>query len=296
MIQIIPPRVQDIGFTVKRLLPSRVQQRVGPFIFVDHMGPAAFERDTTSGDVRQHPHIGLSTVTYLFTGAMMHKDSLGVTQRIEPGAINLMTAGKGIVHSERVPDDIRNSGTAVEGMQTWLASPTDQEQIDPSFHHYGAERLPMATVKGGAVRVLVGAAEGLHSPVKTLSPTLFLDITLDAGSTYTLSYPGYELGAYVVSGEIVCTSEESVETTIPSFHLGIGVNDMTIVAKEACRIIILGGEPLAGDRFVLWNFVSSTKEGVREAAERWRSGGFTLVPGEKEFIPFPDALLPPQSS
>lgn len=296
MIQIIPPRTQEIGFTVKRLLPSRVQQRVGPFIFVDHMGPATFERDTTAGDVRQHPHIGLSTVTYLFTGAMMHRDSLGVTQRIEPGAINLMTAGKGIVHSERVPDDVRDAGVVVEGMQTWLASPTDKENIDPSFNHYGAERLPLASVRGGNVRVLVGEAEGLHSPVKTLSPTLFLDVHLDAGSSYTLSYPSYELGVYVVSGEIVCTSEDSVETTIPRFHLAIAEAGMTICAKEDCRLMILGGEPLAGDRYVLWNFVASTKEGVRDAAERWRSGGFALVPGEKEFIPFPDALLPPQSN
>src|SRR5690606_18293783 len=158
MTLLIPPRTQEIGFTVKRLLPSRLQQRVGPFIFVDHMGPAHFEAGTTAGDVRQHPHIGLATVTYLFSGAMMHRDSLGVVQRIEPGAINLMTAGKGIVHSERLPEDVREQRKAVEGMQIWLALPTEAEDCEPSFSHYAAEEIPAADLPGLNARVLIGKA------------------------------------------------------------------------------------------------------------------------------------------
>src|SRR5690606_6096159 len=194
MTLIIPPRTQDIGFTVKRLLPSRLQQRVGPFIFFDHMGPAYFEVGTTADDVRQHPHIGLATVTYLFSGAMMHRDSLGVVQRIEPGAINLMTAGRGVSHSERIPEDIRQQQMPVEGIQTWLALPTEDETCEPAFAHYAAADLPHWVGDGVLAKVLIGEAWGVRSPVHTASATLYVDIQLAPGAQLSLPASTQERG------------------------------------------------------------------------------------------------------
>lgn len=207
MTILIPPRVQDIGFSVKRLLPSRLQQRVGPFIFVDHMGPAHFSAGTKEGDVRQHPHIGLATVTYLFSGAMMHRDSLGEVQRIEPGAINLMTAGNGIVHSERLPEDVRVNNTPVEGIQTWLALPAEVEDCDPSFAHYGADTIPSVNLPTMSVQVLIGKAFGIESPVKTASITTYLDVSLAAGAVYSPDFPQQELAIYVVWGNVSVNDE-----------------------------------------------------------------------------------------
>ncbi|PUA27122.1 MAG: hypothetical protein B0W54_20045 [Cellvibrio sp. 79] len=282
MTLLIPPRTQDIGFTVKRLLPSRLKQRVGPFIFVDHMGPAHFEAGTTAGDVRQHPHIGLATVTYLFSGAMMHRDSLGIVQRIEPGAINLMTAGSGIVHSERLPDDVRENKTAVEGIQTWLALPAEVEDCDPSFAHYASERIPAINLAGIKGRVLIGEAFGISSPVKTASKTIYLDLELAAGAEYIPDFPQQELAIYVVQGEVSVSGE-----SIPEFHVGVLDQSAVIKAEAGARIILFGGEPLAGDRFILWNFVASSREKVRAAGERWTNAGFTMVPGETDWIPLP---------
>lgn len=284
MTLLIPPRTQDIGFTVKRLLPSRLKQRVGPFIFVDHMGPAHFTAGTTEGDVRQHPHIGLATVTYLFTGAMMHRDSLGTVQRIESGAINLMTAGSGIVHSERLPEDIRESNTPVEGIQTWLALPTESEDCAPSFSHYPAEHIPTAYSQGIKARVLIGSAFGLVSPVKTASRTTYLDLEFTADIEYQPDFSLQELAVYVVQGEVSINGD-----TVPEFHLAILDSQVTIKVKAGARILLLGGEPLTGERFILWNFVASSREKVREAGERWSNGGFTLVPGETDWIPMPKA-------
>ncbi|HWV15785.1 MAG TPA: pirin family protein [Cellvibrio sp.] len=284
MALLIPPRIQDIGFTVKRLLPSRVQQRVGPFIFVDHMGPAYFTAGTTAGDVRQHPHIGLATVTYLFSGAMMHRDSLGSVQRIEPGAINLMTAGGGIVHSERLPEDIRASNTPVEGIQTWLALPIEHEDCAPSFAHYPAERIPAASAHGIQARVLIGSAFGVTSPVKTASSTTYLDLLFTSNSEYQPDFPQQELAVYVIEGEVSISGD-----ILPQFYLGVLDTAATIKAEAGARIILIGGEPLPGERFILWNFVASSREKVREAGERWSNGGFTLVPGETDWIPLPKA-------
>ncbi len=282
MTLLIAPRVQDIGFTVKRLLPSRLQQRVGPFIFVDHMGPAHFEAGTTAGDVRQHPHIGLATVTYLFSGAMMHKDSLGYTQRIEPGAINLMTAGNGIVHSERLPEDVREQNETVEGIQTWLALPTDMEDCEPSFAHYSADEIPSIHLPTLSAHVLIGKAFGVESPVKTASVTTYIDLSLGADAQYMPDFPQQELAIYVAFGNVTVNGE-----LVPEFHLAVlGVNDV-IATVSGARIMLLGGEPLAGDRFILWNFVASSREKVRAAGDRWANGGFAMVPGEIDWIPLP---------
>lgn len=282
MTLIIPPRIQDIGFTVKRLLPSRLQQRVGPFIFFDHMGPAHFAANTTSGDVRQHPHIGLATVTYLFSGAMMHRDSLGVVQRIEPGAINLMTAGNGIVHSERMPEDVRTQNITVEGIQIWLALPIEMEDCEPSFAHYPAAEIPSVAIEKIHARVLIGQALGVKSPVKTASVTTYLDLQLFAGASYSPDFPNQELAIYVVQGNVKVNDE-----MLPEFYVAVLDAGATIVADQDARIMLFGGESLAGERFILWNFVASSREKLSEAGERWSQGGFTRVPSETEFIPLP---------
>lgn len=282
MTLLISPRVQDIGFTVKRLLPSRLQQRVGPFIFVDHMGPAHFKAGTTEGDVRQHPHIGLATVTYLFTGAMVHKDSLGITQRIEPGAINLMTAGKGIVHSERLPEDIRDNNDVVEGIQTWLALPTDAEDCEPSFAHYAEDEIPSVHLPTLSAQVLIGKAFAVESPVKTASVTTYIDLSLGADAEYTPDFPNQELAIYVAFGNVTVNGEP-----VPEFHLAVLAANDVIATVSGARILLLGGEPLTGERFILWNFVASSREKVRAAGERWANGGFTMVPGEVDWIPLP---------
>jgi len=284
MTLLIPPRVQDIGFTVKRLLPSRLQQRVGPFIFVDHMGPAHFEAGTTAGDVRQHPHIGLATVTYLFSGAMMHKDSLGFHQRIEPGAINLMTAGNGIVHSERLPEDVREQHETVEGIQIWLALPTDIEDCEPSFAHYSADTIPSINLPTMNAQVLIGKAFGVESPVKTASVTTYVDLALGVGAQYLPDFPEQELAIYVAQGSVTVNDEP-----VPEFHMAVLDANAVIATVSGARVFLLGGEPLAGERFILWNFVASSREKLRVAAERWDNGGFTMVSGESDFIPLPKA-------
>jgi redox-sensitive bicupin YhaK (pirin superfamily) len=279
---IIPPRVQDIGFTVKRLLPSRLKQRVGPFIFVDHMGPAHFELGTTADDVRQHPHIGLATVTYLFSGAMMHRDSLGIVQRIEPGAINLMTAGKGIVHSERLPEDIRAGSIPVEGIQIWLALPTDVEDCEPSFVHYPADAIPSVNLPTMSAQILIGSAFGVESPVKTASKTTYLDLALGADTRYVPDFPQQELAIYVAWGNVRVNGEE-----VQEFHMALLDENAVIETDHDARVLLLGGEPLAGERFILWNFVASSREKLRAAGERWENKEFAMVPGESDFIPLP---------
>lgn len=283
MTQQISPRIQDIGFPVRRLLPSRALQRVGPFIFVDHMGPALFEPGTTAGDVRQHPHIGLATVTYLFSGAILHRDSLGCVQRIEPGAINLMTAGRGIVHSERMPADVREGGIAVHGMQTWLALPSAKEVMAPAFDHYPASVIPALSIPGGDVRVLIGSALGVASPVRAHSPTTFVDLALTAEAQFTLHCAGQELAVYLAEGSAVVNGED-----VPAWHLQTAGDTVQVLAgAQGCRAIVLGGEPLTGTRYIHWNFVSSSLESLKQAGEDWKAQRFTLVPGESDWIPLP---------
>lgn len=286
MTLLITPRIQNIGFEVKRLLPSHLKQRVGPFIFVDHMGPAYFEAGTTAGDVRQHPHIGLATVTYLFSGAMMHRDSLGIVQRIKPGAINLMTAGKGIVHSERLPEDIRVQNAAVEGIQIWLALPTELEDCEPSFVHYAAEEIPVVHMPNITAHILIGTGFGIESPVKTASVTTYIDLHFSPGALYVPEFPAQEIAVYIAKGKVKVNGE-----VIPEFHVAVLDVGSVITADENARVLLFGGEPLAGERFILWNFVASSREKVRAAGERWTHGGFGLVPGETEWIPLPPAYI-----
>lgn len=278
----IPPRTQNIGFPVRRLLPSQVKKMVGPFIFVDHMGPALFEKHSTQGDVRQHPHIGLATVTYLFSGAMMHRDSLGFVQRIIPGDINLMIAGSGIVHSERVPEDIRTESVAVEGMQVWLALPTEVEETAPDFLHYSSADIPHYQTPDMNARILIGAAWGKTSPVKTASLTTYLDIQLAAGFSYRPEFPGQEIAIYSLDNQLLVNGE-----AVPENHLLVLEDQAEITAITASRFILLGGAPLADERFILWNFVASSREKLQQAAARWEQNQFQLVPGEIDRIPLP---------
>jgi len=282
MTLIIPPKIQNIGFTVKRLFPSQLQQRVGPFIFFDHMGPAHFEAETTAGDVRQHPHIGLATVTYLFSGAMMHRDSLGVVQRIEPGEINLMTAGRGIVHSERMPEDIRTDSIAVEGIQTWLALPVEEEDCEPSFTHYAAHQIPTVELEKISARLLIGKAFGVESPVKTASPTVYIDMQMEVGAEYLVDFPNQEIAIYLVEGKVKIDGED-----LEVSHVAVVDTGSKIVATENTRLMLFGGESLAGARCIFWNFVASSREKIRAASGRWADNQFALVPGETEFIPLP---------
>lgn len=287
MSLLINPRVQDIGFPVRRILPARECQRVGPFIFVDHMGPAEFEKGTTAGDVRQHPHIGLSTVTYLFSGAMMHRDSLGIVQRIEPGAINLMTAGKGIVHSERMPADIRDQEVEVQGIQTWLALPLEHEEVDPSFEHYAAAQIPSFEFEGGKGKVLIGSLNGMSSPVSTYSPTSYFELFLEPLAEYQLSLTGQELAVYIAKGKATVN-----DTAVDTYQLLVVGDTISLQADpDGCHLMILGGEALAGKRYIHWNFVSSSMTRLKQASEDWKENRFGLVPGETEYIPLPDSLL-----
>lgn len=285
MNAIVEPRTKDVGFPVKRLLPAATCRAVGPFVFVDHMGPALFAPGVTDGDVRPHPHIGLATVTYLFDGAMIHRDSLGIVQRIEPGAINLMTAGSGVVHSERMPPDVRVNQIPVEGIQTWLALPLELEEAAADFAHIDTGDIPRDVAAGVDVRVLIGTLFGMTSPVTVASPTLYLDLQLRSGSRFELPPSAMELAVYAARGNPAVDSG-----VIPEFHLGV------INCREGCtisaghrdaRVMVLGGDPLEGERFLDWNFVSSRRERIEQARAAWRDRAFPPIPGETEFIPLP---------
>jgi redox-sensitive bicupin YhaK (pirin superfamily) len=278
------PKTSDVGFPVQRLLPAAEVQSVGPFVFFDHMGPAQFEREGTAGDVRPHPHIGLATVTFLYSGAMMHRDSLGYVQRIEPGAINLMAAGRGIVHSERVPADVRADQVAVQGIQIWLALPADREEMKPAFHHYPVEALPAFAVRGVSLQLLIGAAFGLRSPVVTYSPTFQADVKLAEGGTLALPPDYPERGVYLAEGELAVEDESLAAGQLAVLAPGRTVR---LQAKTPARLMLLGGAPLDGKRFVYWNFVARTRERIEQAKADWAEGRFAPIPGETEFIPAP---------
>ncbi|ASK34510.1 hypothetical protein CEK62_08990 [Alcanivorax sp. N3-2A] len=285
-MELIKPVTRDIGFPVRRLLPAAGRQRVGPFIFFDHMGPHRFPEGSHDGDVRPHPHIGLATVTYLFSGAMMHRDSLGTVQRIEPGEINLMSAGRGIVHSERMPEDVRASGVPVEGIQTWLALPEAFEDDEPAFSHHPIDTLPVYQDRGVRARVLLGEAFELRSPVVTDSPALYLDIELEAGASLPLPPSVLERAIYVVSGEPRASDEP-----LPTHHVMVlesGRSWLLEALDRPARLMLFGGEPLPGRRHIHWNFVSSHPERIERAREDWRHQRFAPVPDEHEWIPLPE--------
>ncbi|MES2898931.1 MAG: pirin family protein [Pseudomonadota bacterium] len=271
------------GFKVRRVLPAAAKQAVGPFIFFDHFGPVDEPADADH-DVRPHPHIGLATVTYLYEGAMEHRDSVGSFQRIEPGAINWMTAGSGIVHSERTPADLAGRPRRSHGLQLWAALPKEYEEVAPSFAHTPASAIQSVTFNGGHARVLIGAAFGLTSPVATFSETLYLDIRLDAGCELVLADLPEEAAIYAVSGAIEIDGQPLAANTMAYLETGTGARVST---TGGAQFVVIGGEPLDAHRFIFWNFVSSSKERLARAAQDWEQQRFDKVPGETEFIPLP---------
>ena len=283
-LTLLKPHTKDLGgFEVRRLLPAHPQKMVGPFIFFDHMGPSQLAPGA-GVDVRPHPHIGLATVTYLFQGALMHRDSLGTVQRIEPGAVNWMTAGHGIVHSERSPDDDRPAGPRLHGIQTWIALPRAHERTEPNFSHHPKESIPLITLPGVHLHLLAGTAFGRTAPTPTYSAMFYLAAEIEGGAGFELPLEHEERGIYAVSGEIEIAGEP-----MPVRHLAVVPANapVRIVARSAARVIIVGGAAMDGDRHIWWNFVASSRDLMDDAAERWRTGQFPKVPGETEFIPLP---------
>ena len=280
----IVPRVRDLGdgFRVRRALPSSARRSVGPFVFFDHMGPVALAPGQGL-DVRPHPHIGLATVTYLFEGEILHRDSLGNVQPIRPGEVNWMTAGRGIVHSERTPPELRAAGTRLSGLQVWVGLPAADEETEPSFAHH--EGLPVIEDNGVTVRLILGDLFGLSSPVATLTPTFYADVSLTAGRRMALPTDPDERGIYVVQGEIEVAGHAHRSGEMLVFETG---TETLVTSAAGARFVAFGGAPLEGPRHVWWNFVSSREERIREAAEDWKAGRFPRVPGESEFIPLPE--------
>ncbi|MBW7889497.1 MAG: pirin family protein [Chitinophagaceae bacterium] len=286
------------GLQVKRILPFRMRRMVGPFIFMDHAGPADIKIDIKhSMDVLPHPHIGLSTVSYLFNGKVTHRDSLGVEQIIQPGAVNWMTAGKGIAHSERFEDPNMLAGGVLEMIQTWVALPESDEETDPSFENYQPDVLPVFTDKGVWMRLIAGNAYGLKNKVKTHSPLFYLHVQLDKGASFGLPDGYTERAVYIVKGSLEIAGSGYVNGQMVVF----GKEEQpTLVAKEPVTLMLLGGEPL-GDRFIWWNFVSSRRERIEQAKADWQAGRIHLPPNDdKEFIPLPEmkskpSAMPPQA-
>ena len=284
--QLIIPRSSDIGgFAVRRALPTARRRLVGPFIFFDRMGPAVL-RAGEALDVKPHPHIGLSTVTYLFDGEIKHRDSLGTELVIRPGDINLMTAGRGIVHSERTPENLRGNPFGLSGLQTWLALPDGMEEIDPAFSHTPHTNMPLIAETGARGRVVIGDLDGARSPVSVFSDTLYVDLTLDAGSRFPFSAAHEERAIYILSGTLVVAGDEFAADQLLVFRPGDAITLQG--GPQGCHIMLFGGAALSGKRHIWWNFVSSSKERIEQAKEEWRSGRFDIVPGdEEEFVPLP---------
>ncbi len=283
---LIIPRSSDIGgFEVRRALPTRQRRLVGPFIFFDRMGPAILRPDQAL-DVKPHPHIGLSTVTYLFDGEIKHRDSLGTELVIKPGDINLMTAGRGIVHSERTPENLRGHPLSMSGLQTWLALPEGREEMDPRFAHTAREEMPIIDWDGASGRVVIGSFAGLDSPVATLTDTLYADLRLAPGRYFPFPAQHEERAAYVLSGELIVAGDRFAPDQLLVFRPG---DEISLRAGDAgCHLMLFGGAALSGKRYIWWNFVSSSKERIEQAKEEWRTGRFDIVPGdEEEFVPLP---------
>jgi redox-sensitive bicupin YhaK (pirin superfamily) len=282
---VIIPRARDLGgFEVRRALPSAQRQMVGPFVFWDQMGPA--ELLVGDGiDVRPHPHIGLATITYLLAGEIIHRDSLGVEQAIRPGEINLMTAGEGIVHSERTGPEERARGPELFGIQSWIALPKALEETEPGFWHHAREELPRISAEGKDVRLISGELYGEASPVKTYSDMFFADVVLEAGAKLPLPAEHEERGIYVLQGEIEIAGDTFGDGHMLVFRPG---DEITAQAIKPSRLLLLGGEPMDGPRHVWWNFVSSSKDRIEQAKADWKRGKFAKVPNDSEFIPLPE--------
>jgi redox-sensitive bicupin YhaK (pirin superfamily) len=283
--RVIVPRPRDIGgFEVRRVLPSLQQRSVGPFVFFDQMGPA----DLVPGqgiDVRPHPHIGLATVTYLFAGTIVHRDSLSSVQSIEPGVVNWMTAGRGIVHSERSDVELRKQKQKLYGIQIWVALPKEHEETNPDFTHYPAETLPKLEGEGKTVCVIAGSSFGKTSPVKTYSNLFYCDAALRAGASLALDNEHDERAIYLLEGSIEIAGQSFEPGRLLVFSSG---DEISLKTRSLARLLLLGGEPLDGPRHVWWNFVSSSRERIEQAKADWKSGRFSSVPGDSEFMPLPE--------
>ena len=287
LAQVIAPRTVDLGdgFSVRRALPSARTRMVGPFIFFDHFGPAEF-RAGTGLDVRPHPHIGLATVTYLFDGEIMHRDSLGTAAAIRPGEVNWMTAGRGIVHSERTGPELRTSGSPIHGLQMWVALPAAKEEIEPAFAHHETDEFPMINDDATFVRVVVGSLYGKQSPVPTVHETFFGNIAMRGGATLPFDADHEERALYVVDGTLNIAGDKFERGQLLVFKPG---DRITINAVTDAHFVILGGAAMDGPRHIWWNFVSSSKERIEQAKADWKAGHFGKVPGDEiEFIPLPE--------
>jgi redox-sensitive bicupin YhaK (pirin superfamily) len=284
-VSIIEGKLRDLGggFVVRRVLPSAGRQAVGPFLFFDHFGPI----DVAPGaahDVRPHPHIGIATVSYLFEGAIMHRDSLGCVQRIEPGAINWMTAGRGIVHSERTPEDLRPIAHRAHGLQLWAALPEVHEETDPAFTHYPAEGLPQVSLPGAVARVLIGRAFGVESPVKTFADTLYVDVAAQPDTAFAVDPVVEERAVYAVDGRLLIDDVPLEARAMLVLAPGAAVR---VKAPDGARLVIIGGASIGKRRHMEWNFVSSRPERIEQAKRDWSAQRMGAVPGETEWIPLP---------
>jgi redox-sensitive bicupin YhaK (pirin superfamily) len=283
---VIVPRTGDVdGFTVRRALPSSRRRMVGPFIFFDHMGPAEF-RSGQGIDVRPHPHIGLATATYLFDGEIVHRDSLGSQVSIRPNELNWMTAGRGIVHSERTAAAHRVAGECLHGLQCWVALPQEQEETAPGFAHHGADALPVVDGEGKTVRIVAGSLFGARAPVTTLWDTLFADVRVAAGASLPIDATYEERAIYPVAGEIDVHGDRFGVGQLIVFRPG---DRITVRAAVDTHLIVVGGAAMDGPRYIWWNFVSSRKDRIDQAKADWKAGRFAMVEGDSEFIPLPEA-------
>jgi redox-sensitive bicupin YhaK (pirin superfamily) len=290
--RVIVPRTVDLGdFAVRRGLPSAQSRMVGPFIFFDHFGPAEF-RAGQGLDVRPHPHIGLATVTYLFDGTIMHRDSLGTVAAIKPGAVNWMTAGRGIAHSERTPGELRAGGEPIHGLQMWVALPTAKEEMAPDFVHHDVGVFPVVSDNDKTIRVVAGTLYGVTSPMQGTSETMFANITLTPGAKLPIDTDHVERAIYVVAGEIDVMGDRFTKHQLLVLKPG---DALTLSAVTPAHIMLLGGEPMDGPRHIWWNFVHSRRERIEEAKAQWKAARFKPVPGDtEEFIPLPEHNNPPQ--
>src|SRR5438445_2346453 len=282
---LIDGRLHDLvdGFVVRRLLPHIDARHIGPFVFFDHMGPVTMAPGKGM-DVRPHPHIGLATVTYLFDGAIRHRDSLGSVQDIRPGDVNWMTAGRGIVHSERTPDAERAAGHAVHGIQIWVALPRDAEEITPEFHHHPVSTLPVVERDGVHVRLVVGEALGLRAPVRVFAPMFYLAAEFSAGGRFILPAEYAERAVYALDADLSIDGETLSAGRMAVLAAG---REVEIAASAPARAVFFGGAPLDGERHLYWNFVSSSRARIEQAKQDWIAQRFAQIPGETEFIPLP---------
>ena len=282
---VVVPRTRDLGgFEVRRALPSGRRRMVGPFVFFDQMGPSVL-RPGEGLDVRPHPHIGLATITYLFRGEILHRDSLGTVQSIRAGAVNWMTAGRGIVHSERTPPELRPAGPQLFGIQAWIALPVQHEEAEPDFSHHAVSDLPLIEDGGLRLRVIAGEAFGGRSPVPTFSETLYVDAALAAGAVLPVEPTHEERALYLAEGAVEIAGQRHEPGQLLVLRPG---DSLGVKALEGVRLLLLGGEPMDGPRFIWWNFVSSRKERIEQAKADWQEGRFAAVPGESEALPLPE--------